>query len=168
MFRHFLALVALFAASACTPDSNPPQTTTAAARRMATLPPDVERLVGPTYDSPQLQALVERVGNRLVAQSSIPGTFRFYVLDQPQANAHAVSSGYVFVTRGLLALIDDDAELAAAGRTHDALRDGLRQADRIADREHHVADARLVRLTEGDGGQFRQDDQRLLDGPLHD
>ena len=115
VFRRFLTLVALLAAaSACTPENNPPQTSSAAARRMATLPPDIERLVGPTYDSPQLQALVERVGSRLVTQSAIGGAFRFYVLDQPQANAHALSSGYVFVTRGLLALVDDDAELAAA------------------------------------------------------
>ena len=44
----------------------------------------------------------------------MPGSYRFFVLDQPVANAHALSSGYVFVTRGLLALMDDEAELAAA------------------------------------------------------
>lgn len=115
IFRRFPALLALLVAvAACTPDDNPPQTSAVAAHRTVALPPDVEKIVGPAYDSPQLQALVERIGNRLVAQSAINGTFRFYVLDQPQANAHALSSGYVFVTRGLLALVDDDAELAAA------------------------------------------------------
>jgi predicted Zn-dependent protease len=54
------------------------------------------------------------VGQKLVTRSGLSGTYRFYVLDQPVANAHAMSSGYVFVTRGLLALMDDEAELAAA------------------------------------------------------
>ena len=54
------------------------------------------------------------MGQKLVTRSGLAGTYRFYVLDQPVANAHAMSSGYVFVTRGLLALMDDEAELAAA------------------------------------------------------
>ena len=58
--------------------------------------------------------MVDRVGQRLVSQAGVPGSYRFFVLDQPVANAHALSSGYVFVTRGLLALMDDEAELAAA------------------------------------------------------
>ncbi len=115
IFRRILAFAVLLAAvSGCTPENNPPQTSSAAASRPAALPREIAREVGPTYDSPQLQALVDRVGQRLVRQSAIDGTFRFYVLDQPVANAHAISTGYVFVTRGLLALIDDDAELAAA------------------------------------------------------
>ena len=113
-FGRILAFVALLvAAAACTPESSPFRTAVSTARP-DTLPRDIEREVGPAYDSPRLQALVERVGQRLVRRSEIHGTFHFYVLDQPIPNAHAISSGYVFVTRGLLALIDDDAELAAA------------------------------------------------------
>ncbi len=114
VFRRILPFVALLAGlAACTLQSNSPQTSVAPGLPPR-LPSDIEREVGPTYDSPRLQALVERVGQRLVGQSHVDGTFHFYVLDQPIANAHAISSGYVFVTRGLLALIDDDAELAAA------------------------------------------------------
>jgi predicted Zn-dependent protease len=104
-------LVLLFLAGACTPENNPPQT---AATSQSALPREVEREVGPAYQSPALQAMVDRVGQKLVASSGVSGSYRFYVLDQPIANAHAMSSGYVFVTRGLLALIDDEAELAAA------------------------------------------------------
>jgi predicted Zn-dependent protease len=116
VFWRILAVVGLLlACGACTPDGGaPPQTASAAASRPGPLPPDIERLVGPLYDSPTLQGLVDEVGQRLVSASGIAGSYRFYVLDQPVANAHAVSTGYVFVTRGLLALIDDDAELAAA------------------------------------------------------
>jgi predicted Zn-dependent protease len=48
----------------------------------------------------------------VVAAAGVSG-FRFVVLDSPVANAHAVQS-YVFVTRGLLALLENEAELAAA------------------------------------------------------
>ena len=82
--------------------------------RAAALPRDVEKAVGPAYPAPELQAYRRRVGQRLVSQAGVPGSYRFFVLDQPVANAHALSSGYVFVTRGLLALLDDEAELAAA------------------------------------------------------
>lgn len=109
-FRRILALTALILISACSSGTILPQ----ASGTAATLPPEIEREVGPVYTSPGLQAFVDRVGQKVVANSHLPGSFRFFILDEPIANAHAVSSGYVFVTRGLLALIDDEAELAAA------------------------------------------------------
>jgi predicted Zn-dependent protease len=112
-FRSLAVLLALLAlAGGCTP-SNAPQTTVAAASG-GSLPRDVERLVGPVYRSPELESLVDRVGQRLVTRGGLSGSYRFFILDQPVANAHALPSGYVFVTRGLLALLDDEAELAAA------------------------------------------------------
>lgn len=111
-FRRFLAIGALLLAGACTLDNNLPSASGPGGP--PPLPRDIEREVGPPYSSPPLQALVDRVGHKLVADAGLPGTYRFYVLDDPEANAHAISSGYVFVTRGLLALIDDEAELAAA------------------------------------------------------
>lgn len=116
-FRRFLAFVALSGLlGACTPEANPPQTASTAnsAGRPSALPREIEREVGPIYTSPPMQALVDRIGQRLIGQSGLSGNFRFYVLDQPAPNAHAMSAGYVFVTRGLIAILDDDAELAAA------------------------------------------------------
>jgi len=107
-------LVLLVLAGACTPENNPPQTSVAAQAGAPAMPREIEKEVGPAYASPGLQALVNRVGQKLVVGSGLSGSYRFYVLDQPVANAHAMSSGYVFVTRGLLALMDDEAELAAA------------------------------------------------------
>ena len=106
-------LVLLVLAAACTPENNPPQTA-ATASSTYTLPREIEREVGPAYASPGLQATVNRVGQKLVTSSGLSGSYHFYVLDQPVPNAHAMASGYVFVTRGLLALMDDEAELAAA------------------------------------------------------
>lgn len=112
-FRRILVLLALLVgAGACTLQSGPPQTTASRAG-IPTLPRELERDVGPAYPDAALQAYVDRVGQKLVAQSGVSGTFRFVVLDQPLANAHA-AGGYVMVTRGLLALLDDEAELAAA------------------------------------------------------
>src|SRR5215813_12655595 len=117
VFRRFCAFVILLVAvGACTLENNPPQTAaaTATAGQPAPLPKEIERDVGPAYPDPALQAFVDRVGQNVVAKAGLPGTYHFYVLDQPVANAHALGSGYVFVTRGLLALMADEAELAAA------------------------------------------------------
>lgn len=116
IFQRILLLAALLAGlGGCTLQNNPPQTAAASAAGMqAPLPADVERRVGAAYQSPQLQALVDRVGQRLVTRAKIDGSFKFYILDQPEPNAHALGANYIFVTRGLLALLDDEAELAAA------------------------------------------------------
>lgn len=113
LFRGFVALLAFALLAGCAPGSLSPQESGIAGQKPE-LPSEVEKLVGPAYASPQLQALVSRVGQRLVARAGVPGSYRFFVLDQPIANAHALSNGYVFVTRGLLAVMDDEAELAAA------------------------------------------------------
>lgn len=114
--RHILALVALLAGVvACAPAVEPPSSPAAAAatgRGTIVLPRGIEKLVGPADPDAALQAYVDRVGQRVVAAAGVSG-FRFVVLDSPVANAHAVQS-YVFVTRGLLALLENEAELAAA------------------------------------------------------
>jgi predicted Zn-dependent protease len=115
IFRSLVALLAMVVLTGgCAPGSISPQTGVPAAQGGDALPSDVEKAVGPAYPAPALQAFVNRVGQRLVNRSGVPGSYRFVVLDQAVANAHALSNGYVFVTRGLLALMDDEAELAAA------------------------------------------------------
>ena len=67
---------------------------------------------GGAYDGP-VAAYVERLGRRLAAESEQPGApWTFTVLDSPVVNAFAISGGYVYVTRGLVTLADDEAELA--------------------------------------------------------
>lgn len=119
IFYRILALVALlFAVGACAAGSNLPQTTAATASSrpgvgIPVLPATIERDVGAVYPDPALQDYVDRVGQKLVRGSGLPGPYRFVVLDLPLVNAHALAN-YVFVTRGLLAVLDDEAELAAA------------------------------------------------------
>ena len=75
--------------------------------------PQVLMQFGGAYDDPELQAYVTRTGRQLVAVSELPKEeFTFTVLDSDVINAFALPGGYVYITRGLLALADDEAELA--------------------------------------------------------
>src|SRR5215510_7721914 len=115
-FRRILPLLALLvwiAGCASSPSATFASGDTTTARGTPVLPREIEREVGAPYANASLQAFVDGVGQKLVGQSGLAGSYRFVVLDTPNANAHAVSN-YVFVTRGLLAVLDDEAELAAA------------------------------------------------------
>lgn len=68
---------------------------------------------GGAYVDPALQAYVDRIGNSLKGVSELPeDDFTFTLLDSPIVNAFALPGGYVYVSRGLLALTDNEAELA--------------------------------------------------------
>ena len=65
------------------------------------------------YNNPRLQAYVNEVGQKLAAQShraNIPWTFT--LLDSPEINAFALPGGYVYVTRGILAYMESEADMA--------------------------------------------------------
>lgn len=63
---------------------------------------------------PELQAYVQSVGERLAANSHRPELiYRFTVLDSSEVNAFALPGGYIYITRGLLAYLNSEAELAA-------------------------------------------------------
>lgn len=75
--------------------------------------PKAEAEFGGPYDNAKVQAYVTRVGNRVKDASELGGQeFAFTVLDTDVVNAFALPGGHVFVTRGLLALANDEAELA--------------------------------------------------------
>ena len=64
-------------------------------------------------DNPRLQAYVDGIGQRLAKGSQRPGLpWMFTVLDSPEINAFALPGGYVYVTRGILAQLQDEGELA--------------------------------------------------------
>lgn len=65
------------------------------------------------YTDNQIDTMVSAIGARLVLQLEKPKfTYRFYILDRPEPNALALPGGYIFITRGLLALMQNEAELA--------------------------------------------------------
>jgi len=68
---------------------------------------------GATYDDPALQEYIDRIGRQLVANSDTPNSnFTFTVIDSPDINAFALPGGFIYINRGLLAYLEDEAELA--------------------------------------------------------
>ncbi|MCZ4281465.1 M48 family metalloprotease [Kiloniella laminariae] len=69
---------------------------------------------GGAYDEdPALTSYISSIGNFLAKTSETPDQqFTFTVLDSPIVNAFALPGGYVYTTRGLLALANDEAEVA--------------------------------------------------------
>ena len=66
------------------------------------------------YDNPALQKYVQDVGAKLAAKSHRNNLiYRFTVLDSKEVNAFALPGGYIYITRGLLAYLKSEAELAA-------------------------------------------------------
>ncbi len=66
------------------------------------------------YDDPELQAYVNEVGQALAMNSHRNNLiYRFTVLDSRDVNAFALPGGYIFITRGLMAYLNSEAELAA-------------------------------------------------------
>jgi predicted Zn-dependent protease len=65
------------------------------------------------YADPELSAYVQSIGQALVPHTHRPQLgYQFAVLDTPVVNAFAVPGGYIYVTRGILALMGSEAELA--------------------------------------------------------
>jgi len=66
------------------------------------------------YEDPELQTYVQKVGEQLASLSDRPQLiYRFTVLDSPEVNAFALPGGYIYITRGILAYMNSEAELAA-------------------------------------------------------
>jgi len=74
------------------------------------------------YDDPRLAAYVDSLGQALVRHSHVRRDgvdpafaameFHFQVLDSPVVNAFALPGGYIYVTRGLMAHLENEAQLA--------------------------------------------------------
>ncbi len=68
----------------------------------------------PPYDSARLNACVDRIGQRLARVSHRPNLeYKFTVVDSTDVNAFALPGGHIYITRGLMAYLNSEAELAA-------------------------------------------------------
>lgn len=64
------------------------------------------------YDGPDLQNYIAQIGQRVAATSDTRFSFQFKVVDQATINAMALPGGFIYLTRGMLAELNDEAQLA--------------------------------------------------------
>ena len=75
--------------------------------------PQLIQAFGGAYENRRVQSYVTEIGNRLAAQSESPQLpWEFTVVNTPITNAFALPGGKIAVTRGLMALAANEAELA--------------------------------------------------------
>jgi predicted Zn-dependent protease len=126
MIRIVLALVAGALLAGCQLSGSVPQRVEPVAVMAPRVPSAAEEAIGArenprvvaeyggVYSDPEVEAAVARVVSRLVAASDDPSRrYRITILNSPVANAFALPGGYLYVTRGLIALTNDSSELAA-------------------------------------------------------
>ena len=76
--------------------------------------PDIRWQFGGTYDDSQLIAYVNSVGQKVAASSDRTNiAYHFAVVDSSDVNAFALPGGYIYITRGLLVKLENEAQLAS-------------------------------------------------------
>ncbi|KAA0229914.1 peptidase M48 [candidate division KSB1 bacterium] len=109
------------------------------------------------YADAALQKYVQQLGAKLSATSErpqLPWTFR--VVDDPVVNAFALSGGFIYVTRGILAHLSNEAELAGV-MGHEI---GHVTAQHSV---HHMATQQLTQLGLGIGTILKPELQRYAE-----
>ena len=82
---------------------------------------------------PELSAYVERIGQKVAAQSNVDLPYEFTVLNNSVPNAWALPGGKIAINRGLLTELNSEAELAAVlghEAVHAAARHSAQQQSR--------------------------------------
>ncbi len=75
--------------------------------------PKLVKAFGGEYPDRKLQSYIQRTGQRLAAHTEFQQfPYRFTLLNSPIVNAFALPGGFVYISRGLLALASNEAELA--------------------------------------------------------
>lgn len=123
--RTFLASIPLLMAACATGDQNRYREGDNSGQETSLSVEDEKRMTAealpemrkdyPALKDPDLQAYVSGVGNRLVKANGLAGhpyNYTFTLVNVKQVNAFALPAGTVFVTAPLVALADNEAELA--------------------------------------------------------
>lgn len=159
--RGALAAALLFALASCTvftaEQPTAPQRTVAVPlpapprAEPARAPPAVARNFGGIYEAPDLERRLASILARLVPVSDAPGVrYTVSILNTPVVNAFALPDGQLFLTRGLLALANDEAE-AAAVLAHEMAHVSARHAAaRIEQAQNALLGSRVLQTVTGD------------------
>lgn len=113
------------------------------------------RLLGaaPLVNDAKLQGYVNKVGRYVAAQGTRPDlNWTFGVIESPSVNAFAAPGGYVYITRGLYALLQNEAELAGV-LAHEIGHVNARHHVRLMQKQRVVAMGQdLLKKKAGDKG----------------
>lgn len=113
--------------------------------------PKIVAQFGGVYENDALNTYLTNIAGKLKKNSSQPDVpYQITVLNSPTVNAFAVPGGYIYLTRGLLALANDEAEIASVlaheiahlTRRHSAKRHSVAIKANII--------TRILQLAEGD------------------
>ncbi len=98
--------------------------------------PQIIKAFGGEYDSPTLKRYIDGIGQLLVHTTERRNfKYTFTILNTGIVNAFALPGGYIYISRGLLALAEDEAEVAGVlahelGHVN-ALHHGRRQGNEL-------------------------------------
>jgi predicted Zn-dependent protease len=136
------------------------------------------------FDKPELTKYVTLVGLTLADKTSKPDGWVFGVLDTPELGAYSGPNGYVMITRGAIAAMEDESELAGVlaheishvvdhdgveavknGRRIEAVSKGLSAADQHAQMFNQITGNMIEKiLTSGySQGQETKADSKAVD-----
>lgn len=139
-----------------------------AARQAPVRGPEHLKLVnsyGGEYANARLKSFVDQLVQRLAQTSEAPeGPVRATILNSPAVNAFALPGGDIYVTRGLIALANDESELAAViahelahlSENHAALRQRQAQAAALARRVSEVVNDPTIRADTAEKAEVSQ------------
>lgn len=114
--------------------------------------PRIIAAYGGVYSDRQAEIMVARIVGRLLAAANQPNAqFQVTILDTSEVNAFALPGGYIYVTRGILALASDTSELAAV-LAHEIAHVTLRHARARTDktRTTQIVDRVITGIFGGD------------------
>ena len=115
--------------------------------------PRIIAAYGGVYEDRQAEIMVARIVGRLLAAANQPNAqFQVTILDTSEVNAFALPGGFVYVTRGLLALASDTSQLAAV-LAHEIAHVTLRHARARTDRSrtNEIVDRVITGVFGGSG-----------------
>ena len=125
----------------------------------------VVALYGGEYRAPATERYLNEVVSKLTAASEVPGqAYKVTILNSPVVNAFALPSGDLYVTRGLLALANDTAEVAAVMAheiAHVTAHHALQRAE-LERRSDVISKAALVIENRDRSKTFQSDAQSSL------
>ncbi len=97
--------------------------------------PKIVATYGGVYNNRSAEIMLARMAGKLLVAAEQPNqSLTVTILDSPEVNAFALPGGYIYVTRGILALASDEAELAAV-LSHEIAHLTLRHARERSNRE---------------------------------